>query len=41
MKLPMLGADGPVSENEGISRRSFFHRAAVAEPQAQPGSTGC
>jgi hypothetical protein len=26
----MLEADGPVRENSGVSRRSFFHRAAVA-----------
>jgi len=40
MKLPMLGADGPVSENEGISRRSFFHRAAVAGAAGAAGFYG-
>ena len=40
MKLPMLGADGPVSQNEGISRRSFFHRAAVAGAAGAAGFYG-
>jgi len=29
-KSHTLEADGPVGQNEGISRRSFFHRATVA-----------
>src|SRR4051812_32105191 len=40
MKLPMLGADGPVSQNEGISRRSFFHRTAVAGAAGAAGFYG-